>query len=132
MSSKYADVYNLACKLVEDLLGGLYKEYEGFCQKAGRPLSKPVQIKRSEVGTERKMSDDNKSTPSATPRSRQNSIDANLCQGFSKAVNVVNGNSPSGQGSTTNSLSSLSDREMNSSPPKQTLCMDEVSFNKSP
>jgi hypothetical protein len=135
VSSKYADVYNLACKLVEDLLAGLYKEYEGFCQKAGRPLSKPVQIKRSEVGTgnERKMSDDN-GKATATPRSRQNSIDNQLCQGFTKAVNVAGGNSPD-QASTTNSFSSLSDREINSSPPKQNvtvLCMEEVGFNKSP
>ena len=35
VSSKYQDLYNLACKLVEDLLAQLYDDYKKYCDKKG-------------------------------------------------------------------------------------------------
>lgn len=38
VSSKYLDVFKLACTLVEELLQTIYKEYAMFCQKIGKNL----------------------------------------------------------------------------------------------
>jgi len=47
VSSKYFEVYNLACKHVEDLLQRVYQDYEEFCLKNRRPIE-PLNIKRFE------------------------------------------------------------------------------------
>ena len=72
VSSKHAQVYELACKLVEDLLRGLYNEYQTFCQRMGRPLETPIQIKRIESNDE--MSENSRVT------SRKDSIDEDFDQ----------------------------------------------------
>ncbi len=108
MSSKYQEVYAIACKYVEDLLGSLYKEYEVFCQKAGKPLSEPVEMKRIEIinGIEKKPED-------ARSTQRKSSIE----------VNMANNNTKE---SPTNSLTVLSDKDSNS--PKD----PRKEFTKSP
>jgi hypothetical protein len=45
VSSKYIDLFNLACKLVEDLLLQLYEEYKKFSEKKGFHYQK-LEIKR--------------------------------------------------------------------------------------
>ena len=103
MSSKYPDVYHLACKLVEDLLTGLYKEYETVCQRAGRPLQEPVQIKRVEI-----YNGNNEKKPEV---SSLTSIPSDYNQ--SQPGSMVLNDNPD---SSNNSLSPLSDRECNNSP----------------
>jgi len=47
VSSKYLDLFNLACKLVEELLQQLYEDYKKYCEKKG--LNNPqLEIKRIE------------------------------------------------------------------------------------
>lgn len=47
VSSKYFEVYNLACKYVEELLENVYQDYEEFCLKHRRPIES-LTIKRFE------------------------------------------------------------------------------------
>jgi len=47
VSSKYFEVYNLACKYVEELLQRVYQDYETFCLKNGYRIE-PLSIKRFE------------------------------------------------------------------------------------
>lgn len=123
MSSKYSEVYTLACKLVEDLIGGLYKEYEGFCQKAGKPLREPVKIKRIEIyGGSDKKSDENK-----TPSARQSATtESTFAKSVARSLNI-SGNSTSEHGSPNNSLSIHSDKDNAHSPAKKTI-LDEPEF----
>jgi len=103
VSSKYQEVYAIACKYVEDLLGSLYKEYEVFCQKAGKPLSEPVEMKRIEIinGVEKKPED------GARGSQRKSSIEVNMTSNTKSMINL-NGESPN------NSLTILSDKDSNS------------------
>jgi hypothetical protein len=103
VSSKYPEVYHLACKLVEDLLTGLYKEYETVCQRAGRPLQEPVQIKRIEI-----YNGSNEKKPEV---SSMTSIPSEYNSQSHPGSLVLNDNPDS-----SNSLGSLSDRECNNSP----------------
>jgi len=50
VSSKYQELYYLACKLVEDLMLNLYEEYRKFCEKKGGNylLSPKLSIKKIE------------------------------------------------------------------------------------
>jgi len=117
VSSKYQEVYAIACKYVEDLLGSLYKEYEFFCQKAGKPLSEPVEMKRIEIinGVEKKPEDStNRNTQ------RKSSIEVNMTSN-STPKSMVNINE-----SPNNSLTVLSDKDSNS--PKD----PRKEFTKSP
>lgn len=116
VSSKYSEVYYLACKLVESLMTGLYKEYEQFCQKAGRPLQEPVQLKRVEIyGNNEAKAEANLN---AVQQDSTDSFDSN---------NAVKKNSmkalvlKSSKYSTTESsnASSNSDREVSNSPPRR-------------
>jgi len=114
---------------VEDLIGSLYKEYEVFCQKAGRPISEPVQIKRIEIynGTEKKLTEEPKPT---NLRSRKSSIEANMIQHM-KSLNI-SGNSNSPIESTNNSLTILSDKDNTNSPSAHNEISAQNDITKSP
>mmetsp|Transcript_6029 Transcript_6029/g.5372 ORF Transcript_6029/g.5372 Transcript_6029/m.5372 type:complete len:105 (-) Transcript_6029:1723-2037(-) len=45
VSSKYLEVYNMACQFVEELLTNLYKEYDVFCKKTNRMVD-PLSLKK--------------------------------------------------------------------------------------
>jgi len=47
VSSKYLDLFNLACQLVEELLLNIYEEYKKYCDKKGISMSK-LEVKRVE------------------------------------------------------------------------------------
>ena len=108
MSSKYSEVYNLACKLVENLLTSLYKEYESFCQKLGRPLKEPVQIKRIEICGNEKKSEEISSNNNEFK-------EKNPSEGSNSKENLNNSNDEISNAS----VSTQSDRESNTSPIKK-------------
>ena len=108
VSSKYTEVYALACKLVENLLTSLYKEYEVFCQKLGRPLKEPVQLKRVEIcGNEKKLEENNESNSKLNNTSQEGGL--NRKESFNNSHDEI----------SNNSLSTQPDREANISPIKQ-------------
>ena len=49
VSSKYSEVYVLACKCVEELLLNIYNEYKLFCHKMGRRCDPNLKVKRIEA-----------------------------------------------------------------------------------
>ena len=48
VSSKFADIYKLACSLVQELFTNIYKEYEVFCHRKGFRNWSTLKIKRIE------------------------------------------------------------------------------------
>jgi len=60
VSSKYLEVYNMACQLVEELLNNLYREYDNYCRKSGRKYHTSLKIKRIEAfgGNQNKLSNE--------------------------------------------------------------------------
>jgi hypothetical protein len=49
VSCKDEAVYKKACKLVEDLLKGIYKEYKCFCQRSHKRTEEPS-VKKLDLG----------------------------------------------------------------------------------
>jgi len=49
VSSRYTEVFDLACKMVEELLIYVYREYETFCRATGRRGNFPMQIRKNEI-----------------------------------------------------------------------------------
>lgn len=105
VSSKHNEIYLLACKLVEDLLSGLYREYGVYCQRMGRPLEAPIQIKRLE-------------SPEEGRSTRKNSMDELITKDVPK-VETNAENSTSGSGSPNNSISNTSEPPQKNSPSSQ-------------
>jgi len=87
ISSKYKEVYQIACKLVEELLLNLYKEYTEFAQRKGFKLYSPLKIKQIEAynGPNTENGGD---IFNFNPR--HNSEDLSLEEQFSKALDLKN------------------------------------------
>jgi len=63
VSSKYQEVYVSACRLVEELLNTLYKEYDAFIRRNGKRSIQKLSIKKIEAGGPPvKQGSDNKPT----------------------------------------------------------------------
>ena len=60
VSSKYGEVFELACKMVEELLHQIYKEFEAFCRTTHKGAFFPLQIKKIEasLGSNEKQTPD--------------------------------------------------------------------------
>ena len=49
VSSKYGEVFELACQMVEELLNHIYKEFETFCRTMNKGGFFPLQVKKIEA-----------------------------------------------------------------------------------
>jgi hypothetical protein len=83
VSSKYLEVYNMACQLVEELLNNLYREYDNYCRKSGRKFHTSLKIKRIEAfgGTQNKLNNEVK-TPENNKENYVNKVKGNLWPSF--------------------------------------------------
>ena len=95
---------------------GLYKEYEQFCQKAGRPLQEPVQIKRVEIYGNNESKQENVAQQQESTESIVNES-TNAVKKSTKSL-VLKSSKYSTE-SSTGSLSTNSDREISTSPPRR-------------
>ncbi len=85
ISSKYKEVYQLACKLVEELLLNLYKEYTEFAHRKGFNVYSPLKIKQIEAYSGSNMEN---SGDIFNCKPRQKSEDLSLEEQFYKALNL--------------------------------------------
>jgi len=83
VSSKYLEVYNMACQLVEELLNNLYREYDNYCRKTGRKYHTSLKIKRIEAfgGNQNKLNNDVK-PPENNKENYVNKVKGNLWSSF--------------------------------------------------
>jgi hypothetical protein len=79
VSSKYLEVYNMSCQLVEELLNNLYREYDSYCRKTGRRYQGMLKIKRIEAfgGNQPKLNPEVKS-PETNKENYVNKMKGNL------------------------------------------------------
>jgi len=85
ISSKYKEVYQLACKLVEELLLNLYKEYIEFAHRKGFKMYSPLKIKQIEAYNGPNMEN---SGDIFNCKPRQKSEDLSLEEQFYKALDL--------------------------------------------
>ena len=87
ISSKYKEIYELACKLVEELLLNLYKEYTEFAHRKGFKLYSPLKIKQIEAYNGANLEN---SGDIFNFNPRHNSEDLSLEEQFYKALDFKN------------------------------------------
>jgi len=83
VSSKYLEVYNMACQLVEELLNNLYREYDNYFRKSGRKFHTSLKIKRIEAfgGTQNKLNNEIKA-PENNKENFVNKVKGNIWPSF--------------------------------------------------
>lgn len=84
VSSKYLEVYNMACQLVEELLNNLYREYDNYCRRSGRKYQPSLKIKRIEAfgGNQPKMPNVEVKSPETNKENYVNKVKGNLWPSF--------------------------------------------------
>jgi len=83
VSSKYLEVYNMACQLVEELLNNLYREFDNYCRKTGRKYQSLLKIKRIEAfgGNQNKLNNEVK-PPENNKENYANKLKGNIWPSF--------------------------------------------------